>query len=159
MKFLLITGSLLCALLLGGCASGPKFGDVSGSFAPLAADKGRIFIYRAAVMGAAIQPDVKVDGTAVGTAKPKGFFYIDRPAGSYVLSCSTEVKRTLSLVLAPGETRYVRLGISMGFMAGHVYPELVEAAEGQKEIASCSYTGAGKSAFRMVPAVGSAQGN
>jgi hypothetical protein len=104
------------------------------------ADAGRIYFYRTAVMGAAIQPDVKVNGQAVGSAKPQGFFYIDRPAGEYKIETSTEVTRTLSLVLEKGQARYVRLNISLGFFAGHVFPELVEDAVGTKEIADCKLT-------------------
>lgn len=52
---------------------------------------------------------------------------------------STEVERSLSLTLDEGETRYVRLSVSMGFMVGHVYPELVEPSEAQEEIQTLSY--------------------
>lgn len=41
---------------------------------------------------------------------------------------------TLTFRLERGQTRYVRLNISMGLMVGHVYPELVEDAVGKKEI-------------------------
>lgn len=36
---------------------------------------------------------------------------------------------------------YVRLNISMGLFAGHVYGELVDEARGQAEIADVRYTG------------------
>lgn len=52
---------------------------------------------------------------------------------------STEVDRSLSFILEAEQTRFVRLNISMGFFVGHVYPELVENAVGQKEIQECSY--------------------
>jgi len=54
---------------------------------------------------------------------------------------SIEVDRKLSLTLDKGQTRFVRLNISMGFFAGHVYPELVDQAIGEKEIQECRYTG------------------
>lgn len=125
--------------LLAGCATGPKFAEVRSTLPSLAPEKGRVYIYRTAVIGAAIQPDVRVNGEVVGSAKPKGFFIVDRPAGDYQVSSSTEVTRNLSLTLAAGQTRYVRLNISMGFLVGHVYPELVEPAEGEKDLAKCSY--------------------
>jgi hypothetical protein len=33
-----------------------------------------------------------------------------------------------------GQVRYVRLGLSMGLMVGHINPELVEAQQAQPEI-------------------------
>lgn len=128
-------------LLLLGCATGKNFAEMRQSIPPLPPDQGRIFIYRTVVLGAAVQPSVKVNGQVVGSAKPQGFFYVDRPPGEYRISTETEVLRTLSLTLEPGQVRYVRLGISIGFFVGHVYPELVEDAVGQSEIADCRYIG------------------
>jgi len=135
--------SCLIALvaLLSGCATGPKFAEARNTLPPLAPDKGRLYVYRTSILGAAIQPDVRVNGEVAGSAKPKGFFIVDRPAGDYQVSSSTEVTRTLSLTLAAGQTRYVRLNVSMGFLVGHVFPELVEPAAGEKELAKCSFMG------------------
>lgn len=126
---------------LPGCATGPRFDQAKVSFAPLAEDSGRIFFYRTTSFGAAVQPDVKLNGEKIGTAKPRGFFYADRPPGNYQVDTSTEVKRRLSLTLDKGETRYVRLNMAMGFFVGHIYPELVDEATGEKEIKKCNYTG------------------
>jgi hypothetical protein len=127
-------------MLLSSCASGEKFTEVQKTIAAPAAGMGRIFIYRTAVVGTAIQPAVKINGEKVGNAVPNGFFYVDRPAGNYEISTSTEVKRTLSLTLEPNQTRYVKLNIGFGFLAGHVWPELVDNATGEKDIASLRYT-------------------
>lgn len=132
----------IAALALAGCASGPAYQEVAGSFPQLAPDQGRIYIYRATSMGAAVQPDVKVNDEVVGSAVPNGFFYIDRPAGDYRISTSTEVKKTLTMQLEPGQVRYVRLNIAMGLMVGHVYPELVDSSEGQAELEKTKFTGA-----------------
>jgi hypothetical protein len=138
LSLLLIIGS---AAFMSGCATGPKYSQVKASIPVLAPDNGRIYFYRTAVMGAAIQPSVKLNDQVVGTAKPGGFFYVDRPAGDYKVETSTEVKRELSLTLDNGQSRYIRLEISLGFFAGHVYPVLVEDATGESEIENCSYTG------------------
>jgi hypothetical protein len=100
-----------------------------------------LFIYRKTALGAAVQPEVRIDDEVVGKAVPKGFFYVDRAPGHYKVETSTEVDRALSLTLEAGETRYVRLNIGIGFFVGHVYPELVDDAVGMKEIQACSYTG------------------
>src|SRR6266550_1931908 len=129
------------AMLMTGCATGPKYSEMSGSIPKLTQDNGRIYFYRTAMLGAAIQPAVKLNSQETGTAKPGGFFYVDRPPGNYIVETSTEVTRQLSLVLDTNQTRYVRLNISIGFFVGHVYPELVEGVVGEKEVSDCRYTG------------------
>ncbi len=124
-----------------GCATGPQYSTVKNTIPALAPDKGRIYFYRASTFGAAIQPDVKLNGEVVGTAKCKGVFYVDRVPNSYMIETSTEVTRQLSITLEKGQTRYVRFGITFGFMVGHVYPELVDPAIGEKESLECNFTG------------------
>jgi hypothetical protein len=51
------------------------------------------------------------------------------------------VKRKVSFVLEPGQTRFVRFSMSLGFFLGHVYGELVEPDQGLSEIQGCKYTG------------------
>ena len=92
-------------------------------------------------MGAAVRPKVKINGEVVGEAISHGFFFIDRDPGEYTIMTSTEVDRSLSLSLDAGQTRYVRLSISIGFFVGHVYPELVDTSVGEEEIKELSYTG------------------
>ena len=131
---------LLCCL--AGCATnGPKFSEMTPSLSMPQTDMGRIYFYRTALLGAAIQPDVKLNGEIIGSAVPNGFFYVDKPSGDYIIETSTEVERRLSLILEPGQTRYVRLNISMGFFVGHVYPELVDNETGEEEIQDCRYIG------------------
>jgi Protein of unknown function (DUF2846) len=121
-------------LALAGCASGPGFKDASNSFSAVPSGSGRIFFYRIATLGAAVQPSVRLNGEKVGSAVPEGFFYVDRAPGDYEVATTTELKKTLTFHLDQGQTRYVRLSISMGFFAGHVYPELVDDGVGAKEI-------------------------
>lgn len=126
---------------LGGCASsGKTFSEASGGLPALAPGNARVFLYRTTVLGAAVQPSVKMNDAVIGSAVPRGFFFVDRPAGEYQISTSTEVTRSLSLTLAPGQVRYVRLELGMGFFVGHVWPVLVEDAEALADIASCHQT-------------------
>ena len=128
-------------LLLTACASGPKYSEVASGFASLDPEQGRIYIYRPSSFGAAVRPAVKLNGEVVGEAISYGFFYVDRAPGEYTIMTSTEVDRSLSFTLRAGQTRYVRLGISIGFVVGHVYPELVKNTVGEEEIRKLSYTG------------------
>lgn len=129
-------------LSLGGCAtSGPTYPEFIPTAPKLDPANARIYIYRTTALGAAVQPEVKVNDKVVGTAVPVGFFFVDRKPGAYVISTTTEVERNLSLTLDKGQTRYVRLNISIGFFVGHVYPELVDNDVGEKEIRECRFTG------------------
>lgn len=124
-------------LAVAGCAtSGKTFTEARDTLPALPADHGRLLIYRSIVLGAAVQPSIYVNGVVIGSAIPLGFHVVDRPAGDYTITTTTEVTRTLSLTLAPGQVRFVRINISFGFFVGHVYAELVEDAEGMKEIAN-----------------------
>lgn len=133
---------LTALVLLVGCAtSGPKFSELSPTISNMPLDTGRLYIYRPSSVGAAIRPDVKLNGEVIGEAISWGFFYVDVKPGSYEILTSTEVDRKLSLLLNKGQTRYVRLNIALGFFVGHVYPELVENEVGEKEIHDCRYIG------------------
>jgi hypothetical protein len=136
-----LSAFLALCLTMGACASGPRFSEMSSTIPSLAGDSGRIYIYRTSVLGAAIQPSVRVNGDVVGKAVPEGFFYVDRAPGNYTIATSTEVDRNLSLTLEAAQTRYVLLRVSMGFFVGHISPELVDKVKGQSEVNTLHYTG------------------
>jgi hypothetical protein len=130
----------VAGVLLVGCASGPTFTDLHAREPAVATDRARIYFYReASVVGAAVQPVVYVNGEAVGQAVPGGYFYIDRPAGEYVISTTTEKTKTIKATVRPGETRYVKFDIGMGVFVGHILPTLVMPGQGAAEIARCHY--------------------
>jgi hypothetical protein len=129
--------------LLSACASGPKYAEVRASIPPLAADQGRIYFYRSSnMMGSGIQPSVMLNGEKVGDSVPGGFFFVDRKPGNFEVLTSTEVERKLTFTLAAGQQQYVRFAVGMGVMVYRVYPELVDAETGGKEIQEATYIGA-----------------
>ncbi|MCC2675405.1 MAG: hypothetical protein K0R58_2352 [Ramlibacter sp.] len=130
------------AALVSGCATGPKFDQVQSSLPQLAPGTGRIFVYRQSTMvGAALAPEIRLNGQPVGHAGVGSFFYVDRPAGTYSISASGDTERSLSFALAPGEIKYIRMYVNMGLLAGNVAFELNAAAKGQADLASLSYSG------------------
>jgi hypothetical protein len=131
----------LCAALVSGCASGPKYSEMKGSIAEPDPEVGRIFFYRSGVVGAAVQPDILLNGTVVGEMVPKGFFYVDRPPGTYVASARTESEATVWVSLRAKQTQYVRGEISMGFMVGRPVLTLVDSASALSELQDLGYTG------------------
>jgi len=132
----------VCAsLLLSGCASGTKFSEMGATMPAAKPDMGRIYFYRTTLLGAAVQPEVRLNGEKVGKAVPNGFFYVDRPAGNYQVVTETEVEKKLTFTLDAGQVRYVRLDISMGFMVGHVYGELIDEDKARSQIVDMRYVG------------------
>jgi hypothetical protein len=129
-------------IFLGACAtSGPKFSEYRTQIQPANPELGRIFFYRTSVLGAALRPNVVLNNETVGEAIARGFFYVDRAPGEYIVVTSTEVNRKASFTLERGQNRYIRFGVSMGFFVGHVYPELVDEQVALSEISDCSLTG------------------
>lgn len=131
----------IVGLIMISCASGPTYTEMAGQTPPLSGENGRIYVYRTSTLGAAVQPEVQFNGQAVGKAVPMGYFYIDCPPGNHRIATATEVDRELTFHLDKGQTRYVRLDVSMGFFVGHVYPDLIEEEEAVEEIGSCHYIG------------------
>jgi hypothetical protein len=129
--------------LLAGCATtGVRHAEMKSTLAPPKPDEGRIYFYReGSLFGAAIQPDIRLNGKVVGSSRPGGFFYVDRPAGSYEAHASTEVERMVSFTLAAGETKYIRTSPSFGVLVGRINLELVNPAEAEAQMASLHYTG------------------
>ena len=62
--------AVLLMPLLAGCATGPKYSEVVSTLPSLTPSQGRIYFYRPSAFGAAVQPDIKLNGQKVGTAKP-----------------------------------------------------------------------------------------
>jgi hypothetical protein len=134
--------AFLCAglPLLAGCASGPTFSELHASEPVVATDSARIYFYReSSMVGSAIQPSVYVNGVAVGSAVPGGYFYVDRPGGEYEISTTTEKTEIIKANIKPGDIRYVRLDIGMGVVVGHILPTLVMPEQGESEIAKCHF--------------------
>ena len=131
-----------CAALLAACASGPKHAEIQSSIPALKASEGRLYVYRSgSMMGAAIQPNVVINGKVAGESKPGGFFFVDLAPGTVEVLTSTEVEKKLTLTLDAGQTRYVRTTVGFGVLVYRVYPELVDNNAGAKEIAETSYIG------------------
>lgn len=122
-------------VLLQGCASGPKFKDYAAKLPQPKQGDGRIWFYRPSkVFGVAVQPSVSLNGQKVGKAQPGGFFYTDKPAGSYEVACTTEWTHKCQLTLAAQSVKYVRLDMMIGVFVGHVIPREVDPATALKQL-------------------------
>jgi len=139
-KLVMLVGALM---LLAGCAAtGPKFTEMKASIPALKQGEGRVYFYRSASMfGAAIQPEIRLNGAVVGSSVPGGFFFVDRPPANYEANASTEVERKLTFTLAAGETKYVRTSPSFGVLVGRINFDLVNGSEAAAEMEGLSFTG------------------
>ncbi|MCC2633449.1 MAG: hypothetical protein K0S48_1335 [Ramlibacter sp.] len=140
--FLKATFAAFALALLAGCATGVKHSEMAAGMPSLKAGEGRIYFYRTnSMFGAAIQPEIRLDGVVVGQSRPGGFFYVDRPAGNYVPSASTEVEKTGYITLQAGDTRYIRTSVGMGVLVGRLVFEHEEPGRARAELDALSYTG------------------
>lgn len=141
-NFLKLAAATACAVVLSGCASGAKYQQVADAMGTVKPGEGRIVFFRSSSMfGAAVQPDIRLNDVVVGTSKPGGFFYVDRPTGSYMAAAATETEKTASFVLAAGETKYLRTSPALGLLVGRVVVELETPEKALAELPSLSYTG------------------
>ena len=131
----------LAACLVGCSATGPRFSEMSESLPSLEENAGRIYFYRDTLGGAAVQPDVTVNGQVVGKSQPNSFFFIDRPAGTYRASARTEAEGSIDIVLLARQTAYIEMSIGLGFFVGRPAFERVAESEGRKALPSLAYGG------------------
>lgn len=133
--------AVIAAGLVGCSATGPRFSEMADTLPSLGENEGRIYFYRNSIMGAAIQPEVSVNGEVVGKSQPSSFFFIDRPAGTYKAAARTEAEGSIDIVLRARQTAYVEMSISMGLLVGRPAFERVAEAEGRKALPSLAYGG------------------
>jgi len=133
---------LVIAGLLGGCATGPMYSAIAQRMPPTPEGEGRVFFYRPAAMTAgALRPAILLNDLAVGNAEPKGFLFVDRTPGDYTVKTSVLIEHARSFNLIAGQTQYVRLTSSVGVLAGHIIPQLVDEPRALRELQGLAYTG------------------
>jgi hypothetical protein len=126
--------------ILPGWTSGPSYNSVKDTFPSIAANAGRIFIYRDAIYSPGKTPAILLNGEPAGLSKAKGFFYVDQPAGEYKVEVAGEKSSPASFTLSPGQTVYVRINVHANLTLVILYPEVVDASIAQHELTSCKYT-------------------
>lgn len=133
---------LAVALLTGCAASGLSYASVSGNLPPLKANGCRVFFYRTdSMMGAALQPEIRLDAQVVGKSQPGGFFYVDTHPGRHLASSQTEVEAQLEFDIEAGQTAYVASSIGFGLLVGRVQLNLKPEALAVSDLSPLRYTG------------------
>ncbi len=139
---LLITLSVVSLFELGCVSSGPKYFEYVDQIPKLNPDSSRIFFYRKnSLLGAGVQPDIRLNEKVVGESKPNGFFFVDTEPGNHVVSAKTEVEKTFSIRLSKGEVGYIRSSIGFGVLVGRPNFDAVLEADALDEMRNLRYTG------------------
>jgi hypothetical protein len=100
----------LSVLLLTGCTTNSKYWEMTP---PLAEGEGRIWFYRTGKFwGAGNQPVLHVGSVVAGNVEKGKAFYLDVPAGDYVLECTGMGWGKCEINVPAGKTKYVRLKLS-----------------------------------------------
>ena len=130
-------------VVISGCAAtGPKYVDIATAFPAIGEGQGRIYFFRSdSMVGAAVQPAIKLNSLVIGKSEPGGFFFVDRPSGNYTVSTTTEVENSIAFNLEPKETKYIRTSVSMGVLVGHVKPTVEAPNVASAEISLLHYVG------------------
>lgn len=125
----------LCLLLTGCATSGPLGKDVLAT--GIAPQSSRLVIYRASILGFAVQPDYVIDGKAVAPSQPEGFVVCNLAPGKHAVSVGNfELNVNFgggtdraSVALRPGQTTYLKAEPQLGLTVGVI--TLSEVTENQ----------------------------
>jgi hypothetical protein len=121
---------------------------------PLKPGFGRVYFSRAGeYVGAAVQPEIRMNNEVVARSVPGGFSYVDRPPGKYAVATATEVENAVTFQLAAGETKYIKTAVTPGILVGHVTPTLEFPEQGQSDIGRLRYVGPNSDPTRAGPAL------
>jgi hypothetical protein len=119
--------TVAAALLLGACANQLSYSQLQPLLPPLAADKGRIYVYRdSAWLGNLVTPDVVLDSKVIGTSVPGAFFFVDRDPGDYQVFCGMGDRNSVSFPLAAGQQVYVRTSLAPSVVKSEMITEVVQ---------------------------------
>ena len=100
---------LLSALMLAGCATGKPYAELTKSLRKPPYGMARIIFYRTSPLGLAVQPDIELDGKAVGKSVPSGFFICNVRPGKHNIYAKTEVDSQLDITVHPGTDRLCQI--------------------------------------------------
>jgi len=133
---------LALALLSGCAASGRSYMAVSSELPAIKENGCRVVFYRTdSMVGAALQPEIRLDHQVVGKSQPGGFFYVDTHPGRHVATSQTETEASLEFDVQAGQTVYVSSSITLGLLVGRVQLNLRPEALALSELSPLRYTG------------------
>ena len=137
-KSILIAASLLCAVLVTGCASvpmAPASADAAAKAFKTDPAKANIYIYRNETFGAALKMPVTLNDASIGETASKTYLFRQVAPGTHTIT--SQGKDTLSVDVKAGNNYFVWQEVKMGLVSGGSKLHLVDEAKGKAGIAEC----------------------
>ena len=129
--FLLVTA----LAVVSGCASVPMADTAQDtqvkSFAPPAAGKAGVYIYRNETFGAAIRLEVFLDGKKIGETASKTYFYVEVDPGQHEVSGKGENESSMRFNAVAGQQYYFWQEVKMGLLTPRNEVKPVDQATGR----------------------------
>jgi len=133
--------SVIAISLLAGCASvsmeSKEKSEAAKKFAAPSPGNAGLYVYRSGSFGAALKRTIWVDDKCLGQSAPNVFFYTE-VKGDTEHKVSTESEfspNDLMVKVTAGTNYFVRQFIKMGLVVGGSGVELVDEAQGKKDVA------------------------
>ncbi len=122
-----------------GCATiGPKYSTVRNDIAVLSEEQGRIIFYRpSGLYGAAMRPDILLNGRKVGRSRPGTIFYVDVDPGKHQVTVPAILypgESTIDIDVRQNETVYVKTSMGGSAFGGRTNVEVVSFEQAMTEI-------------------------
>ena len=141
-------GIFVVAAFLAGCASGPT--GVETLTDSVRSSAARLVIYRASIMGLAIQPNYVVDGRVIAGSQPAGFVVCDLPPGHHDVAIANmplssnlfgQGSEQMSVDLRAGSTAYLAAAPQLGIVTpGQITLIQVTENQGRADVANLHQT-------------------
>lgn len=132
---------LVVSATFAGCASVPtqnkEMANTIKQFKKPSGNMAGLYVYRKGGMGSALKKDIWVDGKCLGKSAPKVFFY-QPVTGNIKHTITTQSEfGTNDLVVntKAGQNYYIKQYIKMGLVMGGANLKLMNAKQGQADIA------------------------
>ena len=134
---LFVLGFILIACITSCATTGPKYSTAIPSIAALSKEQGRIIFYRPdTIFGAAMKPDIYVDGKKVGESIRGTAFYVDVTPGKHQVKVSAVMypgETIIDIELQKNETIYVKTYMGGSAYAGRTNVEVVNSAQAKAD--------------------------
>jgi len=98
-----------------------------------------VYVFRPAMMGAAIKTWAFADADLMMVSKPKAYSFAQVPAGTRLFWTKSENTSAFELDVEAGETYYLQVKIKMGIGKARAKLLQIDEAEAQKYFQKCSY--------------------
>jgi hypothetical protein len=98
-----------------------------------------VYVFRPAMVGAAIKTWTFADDQVIGVSKPKGYYFAQVEPGKRIIWAKAENTSALEIELEAGETYYFKTTIQMGIGKARVSLDQIGEASAEKYFAKCSY--------------------